>query len=237
MKNKTTVLYKVYDVVRIVRNQRVILDADLAKLYGVPTKRLNEAVKRNSSRFPSDFMFQLKQSEALEIAQKPQQIDMIDLQPVDYEEITHSRSQIATLNAQGIVNEQVTKGRRFQDDAETRGRNVKYLPFAFTEHGTAMAAMVLNSSKATEMSVFIIRTFMRMREQLLTTATLARRLAEIEKSQLTHDEALIDLYEKIEPLLTPPPDPERKQIGFCAREKSVSYRVRTGKTKRAKQTQ
>jgi len=82
-------------------------------------------------------------------------------------------------------------------------RNIRFMPYAFTEHGAIMAATVLNSSRAVEMSVFVVRAFVKMREQLLATATLAKRLAEVEKLLLTHDSALRDLYQKIRPLLLP----------------------------------
>ncbi|MCL1921755.1 MAG: ORF6N domain-containing protein [Kiritimatiellaeota bacterium] len=218
MASKATALYSVRDVIRVIRNQRVILDADLAKLYGVATKRLNQAIKRNISRFPRDFMFQINQAEAM------------NLQAIDVESNTRSRSQFVTLNAQPVDYKKVAK----EVLPPKRGLNVKYLPYAFTEHGATMAAMVLNSPKATEMSVFIVRTFMRIREQLLASTAHAKRLAEIEKTLLTHDSALIDLYEQIRPLLLPPPEPERKRIGFCAKEKQATYRVRPSKKRRAK---
>ena len=225
MANKATVFYRVRDVIRVVRSQRVILDSDLAKLYGVPTKRLNEAVKRNIARFPRDFMFQLKQVEGAELRAKR-------TAAYDVDEAC-SRSQIATLNAQDVDGEGITE----VSPSARRGRNVKYLPYAFTEHGAIMAAMVLNSPKATEMSVFIVRTFMKMREQMLSTAVHARQLAEMEKKLLTHDAALIDLYEQIQPLLVPPPEPERKRIGFNVCEEKQPYHTGTGKKHRTKKTQ
>ena len=108
-----------------VRGLRVILATDLAELYGVQTKALNQAVKRNIDRFPTDFLFQLTWEES--------------------EQIFCSRSQFVTLK---------------------RGKNIKYLPYAFTEHGAIMAANVLNSPKAIEMSVFVVRAFIKMRETL-----------------------------------------------------------------------
>ncbi len=113
-----------------------------------------------------------------------------------------------------------------------RGQNVKYLPHAFTEHGAIMAATVLNSPKAVEMSVFVVRAFVKMREQLLATATLAKRLAEVEKDLLIHDAALRELFEQIRPLLLPPPDPPRKPIGFSVNERRGTYRVRRPQRKR-----
>ena len=170
------------------RDQKVILDADLARIYGVATKVLNQAVKRNADRFPPDFLFTLSPQE---VADMRSQI------------VTGSRSQSVTLK---------------------RGHNIKYLPYAFTEHGAIMAATVLNCPQAVEMSVFVVRAFIKMREQLLATTTLAKRLAEVEKLLLTHDSALRDLYQKIRPLLLPPPEQERKAIGFCVKERRAQYR-------------
>ncbi len=172
------------DVIRTIRGQRVILDFDLAAIYGVQTKGLNQAVKRNAAKFPKDFIFHLTKDEA--------------------EELRSSKSQFVTLK---------------------RGQNIKYLPHAFTEHGAIMAATVLNSPKAVEMSVFVVRAFVKMREQLLATATLAKRLAEVEKDLLIHDAALRELFEQIRPLLLPPPDPPRNPIGFGVNERPGTYRT------------
>jgi hypothetical protein len=166
-------------LIHTIRGQRVILASDLAKLYGVPTLRLNEAVKRNKVRFPTDFMFQLTRKEAL----------------------THSRSQFAMLNAQGA--------------------NIKHLPYAFTEHGAIMAANVLNSPQAVAMGVYVIRAFIQQREVIAANDAILKRLAEIDKTLLLHDTALRDIYQKLLPLLQPPPDPPKPKIGF--REKSPRY--------------
>jgi hypothetical protein len=153
-----------------IRGVRVILDADLAALYGVPTFRFNEAIKRNKNRFPPDFMFQLSQAE--------------------FEALI---SQIAMSKRRG--------GRR------TR-------PYAFTEHGALQAANVLRSSRAAQMSLFVIRAFVKMREQLMANAAILKRLAEIDKTLLVHDSALRDLYQKLLPLLSSVPEPPKRQIGF-----------------------
>jgi len=166
-------------LIHTIRGQRVILAADLARLYSVPTKRINEAVKRNKTRFPTDFMFQLTRLEAFD----------------------HSRSQFATLNAQGA--------------------NIKHLPYAFTEHGAIMAANVLNSPQAVAMSVFIVRAFIQQREVLAANDVILKRLAEIDKTLLQHNAALRDVYHKLLPLLQPPPDPPKPKIGF--RERSPRY--------------
>jgi len=180
------------------RDQKVILDADLALLYGVPTKALNQAVKRNITRFPADFIFQLGRDEA--------------------EEWRRLRSQSVTLNKRA-------PDMRSQIVTAADKRNTRFLPYAFTEHGAIMAATVLNSPQAVEMSVFVVRAFIKMREQLLATTTLAKRLAEVEKLLLTHDSALRDLYQRIRPLLLPPPEPERKAIGFGVKERPARYRA------------
>jgi len=201
--------YLVDDVIRTIRSQKVILDSALARIYGVKVKRLNEQVKRNRDRFPADFAFQLTRKEAAALkAQSAPENPQPDKGQID----THSRSQFATLK---------------------QGQNIKYIPFAFTEHGAIMAATVLNSPKAVEMSVFVVRAFVKMREQLLTTATLAQRLAEVERTLLTHDTALRDLYQKLRPLLLPPSEPARKSIGFGVKERRAQYRV-TRRTPRGK---
>jgi hypothetical protein len=207
--SEATNLYAVKSMIRIIRNQRVILDSDLAKLYGVTTKRLNEAVKRNVKRFPIDFMFQL-----------------------DVQESAGTKSITAILKNQKVDNQGVTSNRSQFATGSSKHRNTIYLPYAFTEHGIIMAASVLNSDRAIEMSVFIARTFVRMREQLMATVSNAKRLAEIEKTLLTHDAALVDLYEQIQPLLLPPPAPAPKRIGFGVKEKRASYRARQSTRKK-----
>ncbi len=198
--SEATNLYAVKNVIRIIRNQRVILDSDLAKLYGVTTKALNQAVKRNSEKFPEDFMFQL-----------------------DPQEITSPESLLLTSSAS--LRSQIVTLKNEASESQ-RGKHRKYLPYAFTEHGAIMAASILNSQPAVDMSVFIVRTFIRMREQLMSNAANAKRLAEIEKTLLTHDSAIVDLYEQIQPLLLPPPAPAPKRIGFGVKEKRASYRTR-----------
>jgi predicted XRE-type DNA-binding protein len=168
------------------RSQKVILDADLAELYGVPTKRINEQVKRNADRFPEDFLFQLTLAEA--------------------EEVQHSRSQIVTASpAAAPMRSQI---------ATASKRNIRHRPFAFTEHGAIMAATVLNSPEAVAMSVFVVRAFMQMREQLAANAAILKRLAEIDQTLMQHDSALCAIWTKLQPLLAPPPEPPKRRIGF-----------------------
>lgn len=163
----------------ILRGQRVLLDSELATLYGVTTKRFNEQVRRNLGRFPADFMFQVSEIEEDSL-----------------------RSQFATLKT-------------------GRGQHRKYLPHAFTEHGAIMAAMILNSPRAVEMSVYVIRAFVQLRELLTSNRELARRLDELEaritNKLATHDQAITGILKTIREL-TNPPEPKRRPIGFVELE-------------------
>ena len=160
-----------------IRGHKVVLDADLSALYGVPTERLNEQFRRNRDRFPEDFAFQLSSEEWADL-----------------------RSQIAASSSHG--------GRR-------------YAPIAFTEHGALMAANILNSTQAITMSVYLIRAFVKVRETLVANVTVMKRLAEIDKTLLTHDAALRDIYRKLRPLLAPPPVPAKPEIGFHTGHKNI----------------
>ncbi len=184
--------------IHTVRGRRIVLDSDLAALYGVLTKRLNEAVRRNAARFPADFCFQLTAEEAAGL-----------------------RSQIATSNRQPPVSESITINwpQAATSSPEARGGR-RYLPWAFTEHGALMAATVLNSPRAVEMSLFIVRAFVRLRDELMTNAVVLKRLAQIDKKLLEHDLVLRDVVEKLLPLLNAPPEPEppKRRIGFNPEE-------------------
>jgi hypothetical protein len=184
----------VQDRIFTVRGEKVILDSDLAEIYGVETKRLNEQVRRNAERFPSDFSFVLTQ-----------------------QEVTNLRSQIATSSFHG--------GRR-------------KIPRVFTEHGAIMAATVLNSAEAIQMSVFVVRAFTKMRAALSDTRELARKLATLEsevKSRLdSHDSAIVDVMQRILDLIDPPdtteaPAPPKREIGFGVRERRAAYGKQTRK--------
>lgn len=155
----------------LIRGQRVMLDADLAELYGVPTKRLNEQVKRNADRFPADFTFQLNADEKAEVVAKCDHL----------------------------------RGLRF---SPTR-------PYAFTEHGALMLASVLNSRRAVETSVFVVRAFVRLRQVLVTHRELSRKLTDLERHVKGHDEKIQSLVDAIRQLMTPG-DTKKKRIGFGA---------------------
>src|SRR5881394_4072925 len=155
-------------MIRTIRGVRVMLDRDLAKIYGVPTFRFNEAIKRNRHRFPTDFMFQL------------------------------TREEFDSLTSQIAISKRRRGGRR------TR-------PYAFTEHGALQAANVLRSPRAVQMSVFVIRAFVKMRETLLGTRELAKKLAALEKkltSRLNvHEAAIVEVLRELMQILNPPPAP------------------------------
>lgn len=174
---------RVEDRIRVIRGHKVILDADLAELYDVPIKRLNEQVKRNLERFPEDFMFALTQ-----------------------EEWESLRSQIATLKS-------------------GRGQHRKYLPYVFTEHGAIMAASVLNAPRAVEVSIYVVRAFIRLREALTSNQELATKLDALEqKTELLSLKQetfagntrgqLKQVFETLRQLMAAPADPPKRPIGF-----------------------
>ena len=156
-----------------IRGQRVMIDADLAELYGVPTKRLNQQVRRNLARFPADFMFQLSRTEKQEVVAYCNHLEKLKFS--------------------------------------------KVLPFAFTEHGAIQAANVLNSAQAVEVSVYVVRAFVQLRELLGSNKELAQRLNEleqrIERKLESHDKAISGLIGSLRQLMTPQ-QPKKRPIGF-----------------------
>ena len=186
-------------MIYVLRGQRVILDADLARIYGVATFRFNEAFKRNRHRFPADFAFQLSAGEFAGLrsqmtAAHSSQIAMSSSQTVESEGAVPNWSQFAT--------------------SSRRHRGAAYRPWAFTEHGALMAANILHSERATHMAVYVVRAFVQMREHLAANAAILKRLAEIDRTLLEHDSALQDVYQKLLPMLQPPPEPPKRRIGF-----------------------
>jgi len=181
-KSKSPVPVPVESVIHTVREHKVILDTDLARIYDVQIRRLNEQVKRNADRFPDDFMFRLT--------------------PDEWEKLRRLRSQNATLK---------------------RGQHRKYPPYAFTEHGALMAANILKSKTAVSMSIYVVRGFIRIREELTSRRDLEERLDQIEKILLAHDTQLKELFEKIRPLLLPPAEKPKKEIGFEVKEPRAGY--------------
>ena len=171
-----------------IRGRRVMLDADLARLYRVTTKVLNQTVKRNSSRFPQDFAFQLALAD---VAGLRAQTATSSLHASDLKKDIGNQSQFVT--------------------GSQKHRDPRIRPWAFTEHGALMAANILRSDRAVQMSVFV-----RLREHIAANAAILKRLAEIDKTLLQHDAVLRDIYDKLLPLLQPPPTPPKRRIGFLA---------------------
>jgi hypothetical protein len=154
----------------LIRGQKVMVDADLAELYDVPTKRLNEQVKRNQPRFPEDFVFRLTAREKAEVVAHCDHLNRLRFSPT--------------------------------------------LPYAFTEHGAIQAANVLNSPRAAEMSVHVVRAFVRLREMISSHKELARKLDELEKKIASHDQAIAGLIDAIRQLMSPPEPLKKRKIGF-----------------------
>ena len=171
-KKAMVVARKVDSKIFVLRGQRVILDADLAELYGVQVRHLNQQVKRNAKRFPLAFRFQL------------------------------SPHELKVLRSQNVISSEGHGGAR-------------YRPYAFTEHGAIMAATVLNSERAVEMSVFVVLAFVRMRRAIAGNRHILTKLAELERRLETHDTEIQDLMDAIRELMSPA-EPTRSRIGFEA---------------------
>jgi len=181
----------VESVIHTLRGEKVILDVDLARIYSVTTKRLNEQVKRNARRFPSDFAFRLSKAELEQL-----------LRQIAGSEQSDNRSQIAT--------------------GSQKHRDPRFLPYAFTEHGALMAANILNSPRAVEMSVVVVRAFVRMRQMLAAHQELAEKLSELERKIGTHDRQIELIFDAIRQLMTPP-EPNKRKIGFLVKERAARY--------------
>ena len=162
-----TIESKIY----FIRGQKVMMDSDLAEMYGVETKRLKEQVKRNRDRFPEDFMFELTAKEAEDL----------------------SRSQFATLK---------------------RGYNIKYLPYAFTEHGVLMLSSVLRSEQATEVNIRIMRVYSKMKELLMLNKDILIKLEKLERSSDKHDKDIQIIFSYIKKLIEQPVKEKTTRIGF-----------------------
>jgi phage regulator Rha-like protein len=169
-KQATALAKRAESRILVLRGHKVLLDSDLAELYGVEVRHLNQQVKRNAKRFPVEFRFQI------------------------------TKQEFEILRSQNVISNDVHGGRR-------------YLPYAFTEHGAIMAATVLNSERAIEMSVFVVRAFVRMRETLATNRRIVAKLAELEHRLEGHDTDIQELVETIRQLMVPPPAGGRR-IGF-----------------------
>ncbi len=161
---------KIEQRILLIRGERVIVDADLAEFYGVPTKVLNQAVRRNKERFPKDFMFRLSKDEKAEVVTICDHLTKLKFSPVN--------------------------------------------PRVFTEHGAIMAASVLNSRRAIQVSVFIVRAFVKLRRVMAEHKELAQRIAQLERRLANHDEQILSLVQAIRQIVKPTPLPKKRRIGF-----------------------
>ena len=161
---------KIENSILLIRGEKVIIDADLALFYGVTTKRLNEQVKRNKTRFPDDFIFQLNRKEKIEVVANCDHLNKLKFS--------------------------------------------KSLPYVFTEHGALMAAGVLNSPRAVEVSVFVVRAFVKLRKIISEHKELARKMTQLENQLTEHDVQLMQIVQAIKQLLKPDPPPKKYRIGF-----------------------
>jgi hypothetical protein len=154
----------------LIRGEKVIVDADLAEFYGVPTKALNQAVRRNMDRFPADFMFQLNRNEKMEVVTNCDHLKKLKYSPVN--------------------------------------------PLVFTEHGALMAASILNSVRAVEVSLFIVRAFVALRRTISEHKELARKITQLERKLADHADHIIAIIQAIKELSGPRPVPKKRRIGF-----------------------
>ncbi len=199
LKIKTNILAKqelsaefIQTRILMIRGLKVMLDTDLAALYGVPTRRLKEQVRRNLKRFPQDFMFELTWDEVLSLP---------------------SRSQNATLNKGESV------PLRSQFAILKKGRNVKYLPYVFIEQGVAMLSSVINSDRAIEVNIQIMRAFTKLREFMASHKDLVRKIEDLERKFGEHDKKFVVVFEAIKQLLeeSTEPDVKKEPISFHVR--------------------
>jgi hypothetical protein len=202
MKREIIPAARIAQSIQFLRGQKVMLDFDLAALYGVAAKALNQAVKRNQERFPADFMFQLNQKEARSL-----------------------RSQFAPPSGQAIETKGVAANRSQFVTGSFKHREKKSRPYAFTEQGIAMLSSVLKSERAVKVNIAIMRAFVKLRETLETNRELARNFAELEKHVGKHDAEIAAIIDAIRQLMAPPEKP-RREIGFHVREKVPRYRSR-----------
>ncbi len=196
MSKEIVPIERIAESIRWIRGHKVLLDSDLALLYGVATKVLNQAVKRNRERFPDDFMFQLNADET----------GFLRLQFVTLEKERRTNwSQIVT--------------------SSEKHRGKRYRPYAFTEQGIAMLSSVLKSDRAIKVNIAIMRAFVKLRQLLNVNRELAKKFSELEQRVGKHDEDITAILEAIRQLMAPPEKP-RREIGFHVREKVPRYRVR-----------
>ena len=202
-----TIIQKIY----FIRGHKVMLDYDLAFLYRVETRRLNEQVKRNIDRFPDEFMFRLTKKDWQNMMS---QIAISSLQRISTQAIKNMRPQIVTSSKRDMKSQNTTSSQS--------KRKISAPPFAFTEHGVAMIANVLKSERAVKMSIAIVKTFIQLRKQILDYAQLAEQIKTLKHHLGEHDAQLNSIYDAIENLLDEKVEKksweERKRIGIKVTE-------------------
>lgn len=201
MQRELMVNTQIADAIHLVRGQKVMLDRDLAALYGVSTKALNQAVSRNRDRFPDDFVFQLTR-----------------------EEVRDLRSQTVTSSLHLSKNKQAPSN---WSQIVTRSEHggARYQPFAFTEQGVAMLSSVLRSDRAVQVNIAIMRAFVHLRAAMESNRALEKKFSELERRVGKHDREIAAILEAIRQLIEPPAKPQR-QIGFHVRETRPRYGTR-----------
>ena len=181
----------------LIRNRKVMLDSHLAELYGVSTKALNQAVKRNRARFPADFMFQLNRGE-----------------------LANWMSQSVISNPGKVISRsRIVTGSRGRTNLKSQFVTSSYggrrsLPYAFTEQGVAMLSSVLNSERAIQVNIAIMRAFVKLKQILSTHKELVHKLEELERKIEKHDVDIQSIFGAIRQLMAPPPEKVRRIIGF-----------------------
>jgi len=210
---ETQIIKPIFQKIYEVRGQKVMLDFDLAELYGVETKQLNLAVKRNLKRFPKDFMFQLTKNE-YDISLRSQFVTLDNVQTVN-------------SNKHGFVDNENNNSLRFQietlDNVQTtssnkRGKHMKYLPHAFTEQGVAMLSGILNSDRAISVNIAIMRAFVAIRQYALNYADLSSRLDEFMTSTDTKFDEVFDVLTEL--TAQKKLYENRRPIGFVVRDEN-----------------
>ncbi len=202
MKKEIIPIQQITQAVRWVRGEKVLLDFDLAPLYGVPTKTLNQTLKRNAARFPRDVMFQLS-------AEK-----------------THLlRSQLVTSKSQAIDSKRIPPNWSQFVTSSRKFRGQRYRPYAFTEQGVAMLSSVLNSERAVTVNIAIMRASVKLRQTVETNRELAQKFADLERRVGKHDKEISAILEVIRQLMAPQEKP-RREIGFHVRERTARYQTR-----------
>lgn len=197
---RTLVPMRITQRILLLRGERVLLDFDLAALYDVETRVLNQAVKRNAQRFPSDFIFQLS----------AQEMEMVSQFVIPLAQQPDKKK--APNSSQSVMSSRKHRGKC-------------YRPYAFTEQGVAMLSSVLKSDRAVKVNIAIMRAFVKLRQTLETDRQLARKFAELEKHVGKHDEEIGAIIDAIRQLMAPP-EKSRREIGFHVREKAPRYRAR-----------